>query len=121
METWAAIPSRLKAVFIAMAAFLALLSAAVGNVAQIWDFMDRLQHPTSVPNTKLQLVNPLPQAITIKTRSKFRLVPPDQSQTSVVGKYEIVQGLEIDDFSRAKIDATAQELSSEAEAVAELL
>lgn len=37
------------------------------------------------------------------------------------GKPSIVQGLEIDDFSRAKMDATAAELSSEADAVAELL
>jgi malate dehydrogenase len=37
------------------------------------------------------------------------------------GKWEIVQGLEIDDFSRARIDATAKELSDEAEAVKELL
>jgi len=36
------------------------------------------------------------------------------------GKYEIVQGLDIDDFSRAKIDATAAELVSERDAVAEL-
>ena len=36
------------------------------------------------------------------------------------GDYEIVQGLEIDDFSRAKIDATADELVSERDAVAEL-
>lgn len=37
------------------------------------------------------------------------------------GKYQIVQGLEIDEFSRARIDATAKELSEEAEAVAELI
>ena len=36
------------------------------------------------------------------------------------GDYEIVQGLEIDDFSRAKIDASAAELVEEREAVAEL-
>jgi malate dehydrogenase len=36
------------------------------------------------------------------------------------GSYEIVQGLEIDDFSRAKIDASAQELVSERDAVKEL-
>jgi malate dehydrogenase len=36
------------------------------------------------------------------------------------GRYEIVQGLEIDDYSRAKIDATAEELVSERDAVAEL-
>ncbi|HEY5143359.1 MAG TPA: malate dehydrogenase [Solirubrobacteraceae bacterium] len=33
------------------------------------------------------------------------------------GKYEIVQGLEIDDFSRARIDASVAELSEEREAV----
>ena len=37
------------------------------------------------------------------------------------GSYEIVQGLEIDDFSRAKIDETAKELAGEAAAVAELV
>jgi malate dehydrogenase len=36
------------------------------------------------------------------------------------GEYEIVQGLEIDDFSREKIDATAQELADEREAVQKL-
>jgi len=36
------------------------------------------------------------------------------------GDYEIVQGLEIDDFSRARIDASADELVSERDAVAEL-
>jgi malate dehydrogenase len=36
------------------------------------------------------------------------------------GKYEIVQGLEIDDYSRAKIDASAGELVSERDAVKEL-
>jgi malate dehydrogenase len=33
------------------------------------------------------------------------------------GQYTVVEGLEIDDFSRARIDATAQELKEEAEAV----
>ncbi|MSX03000.1 MAG: malate dehydrogenase [Actinobacteria bacterium] len=33
------------------------------------------------------------------------------------GKYEIVQGLEVDDFSRAKIDATVAELAEEREAI----
>jgi malate dehydrogenase len=36
------------------------------------------------------------------------------------GEYEIVQGLEIDDFSREKIDASAAELSEERQAVSEL-
>jgi malate dehydrogenase len=36
------------------------------------------------------------------------------------GDYEIVQGLEIDDYSRAKIDATAAELVEERDAVTEL-
>ena len=36
------------------------------------------------------------------------------------GKVEIVQGLEIDDFSRAKIDASAKELADERDAVKEL-
>ena len=37
------------------------------------------------------------------------------------GKYEIVQGLDIDDFSRGKMDATRKELEEEREAVADLL
>jgi malate dehydrogenase len=36
------------------------------------------------------------------------------------GTYEIVQGLDIDDYSRGKIDASAAELVSERDAVAEL-
>ena len=36
------------------------------------------------------------------------------------GAYEIVQGLDIDEFSRAKIDATADELAGERDAVAAL-
>lgn len=36
------------------------------------------------------------------------------------GNYEIVQGLDIDDFSREKIDATAAELVAERDAVSEL-
>ena len=37
------------------------------------------------------------------------------------GKWTIVEGLEINEFSRARIDATAQELTEEKEAVAHLL
>jgi malate dehydrogenase len=37
------------------------------------------------------------------------------------GKYSIVQGLDIDDFSRGKMDATAAELSEERDAVKHLL
>ncbi|MGH3445136.1 MAG: malate dehydrogenase [Nocardioidaceae bacterium] len=37
--------------------------------------------------------------------------------TTKGGDWEIVQGLQIDDFSRAKMDATAQELSDERDAV----
>lgn len=36
------------------------------------------------------------------------------------GKYEIVQGLDIDDFSRARIDASVSELAEERDAVREL-
>ena len=36
------------------------------------------------------------------------------------GDYEIVQGLEIDDFSRSRIDTSADELVSERETVASL-
>jgi len=41
--------------------------------------------------------------------------------TCADGEYSIVQGLEIDPFSRARMDATAAELSEEAEAVKDLL
>ena len=37
------------------------------------------------------------------------------------GNWEIVQGLEIDDFSRERIDATAAELVSERDTIADLL
>lgn len=37
--------------------------------------------------------------------------------TTKDGKYEIVQGLEINDFSRERIDASVQELAEEREAV----
>ncbi len=40
--------------------------------------------------------------------------------TCAGGEYSIVQGLEIDDFSRARIDASADELVGERDAVAEL-
>ncbi len=40
--------------------------------------------------------------------------------TTTAGTYSIVQGLEIDDFSRARIDASAQELVDEMETVKEL-
>ena len=36
------------------------------------------------------------------------------------GKYSIVQGLDINDFSRGKIDATAGELAEERDAVKDL-
>jgi malate dehydrogenase len=40
--------------------------------------------------------------------------------TCAGGRYEVVQGLEIDDFSRSRIDASAAELVSERDAVTEL-
>ncbi|WP_406137113.1 malate dehydrogenase [Streptomyces sp. NBC_01089] len=40
--------------------------------------------------------------------------------TTKGGKYEIVQGLEINDFSRARIDASVKELTEERDAVREL-
>jgi malate dehydrogenase len=40
--------------------------------------------------------------------------------TCVAGKYDVVNGLEIDDFSRARIDASAAELADERDAVAGL-
>jgi malate dehydrogenase len=40
--------------------------------------------------------------------------------TTKNGEYEIVQGLDIDDFSRGRIDATAAELAEERDAVKEL-
>jgi malate dehydrogenase len=40
--------------------------------------------------------------------------------TCTDGSYEIVQGLDVDDFSRARIDATANELAEERDAVKQL-
>ena len=40
--------------------------------------------------------------------------------TTKGGEWEIVQGLEIDDFSRGKMDATAKELTEERSAVKDL-
>jgi malate dehydrogenase len=40
--------------------------------------------------------------------------------TTAGGRYEIVQGLDIDDYSRAKIDASVAELIDERDAVREL-
>ena len=40
--------------------------------------------------------------------------------TCTDGKYSIVQGLDIDDFSRARIDASTAELGEERDAVREL-
>ena len=40
--------------------------------------------------------------------------------TSENGEYKIVQGLDIDDYSRGKIDASAGELVEERDAVREL-
>jgi malate dehydrogenase len=40
--------------------------------------------------------------------------------TSTGGRFEIVQGLELDDFSRSRIDASVAELSDERDAVAKL-
>ncbi|MBT5134062.1 MAG: malate dehydrogenase, partial [Halieaceae bacterium] len=37
------------------------------------------------------------------------------------GAYHVVEGVEVTDFSRAKMDATAQELSEERDAVRHLL
>lgn len=37
--------------------------------------------------------------------------------TTKDGRYEIVQGLDINDFSRARIDASVKELEEEREAV----
>jgi malate dehydrogenase len=40
--------------------------------------------------------------------------------TTKDGTYEIVQGLEIDEFSRARIDASVNELVEEREAISQL-
>jgi malate dehydrogenase len=40
--------------------------------------------------------------------------------TCADGNYEIVQGLELDDFSRARIDASVAELASERDMVRDL-
>jgi malate dehydrogenase len=40
--------------------------------------------------------------------------------TSTGGRFEIVQGLELDEFSRTRIDASVAELAEERDAVAKL-
>ncbi|NEE47868.1 malate dehydrogenase, partial [Streptomyces sp. SID8455] len=40
--------------------------------------------------------------------------------TTKDGKYEIVQGLDINEFSRTRIDASVKELTEERDAVREL-
>jgi malate dehydrogenase len=40
--------------------------------------------------------------------------------TCAGGKYTIVEGLELDDFSRARVDATVKELNDERDAVKQL-
>ena len=40
--------------------------------------------------------------------------------TTSAGKYEVVQGLDIDDFSRERIDKSVSELADERDAVREL-
>jgi malate dehydrogenase len=40
--------------------------------------------------------------------------------TTSAGEYSIVQGLDIDDYSRGKIDASVAELAEERDTVAEL-
>ena len=40
--------------------------------------------------------------------------------TTPGGRYEVVQGLDIDDYSRGKIDASVAELADERDAVREL-
>ena len=40
--------------------------------------------------------------------------------TCANGEYQIVQGLELDDFSRARLDTSVAELASERDAVADL-
>ena len=37
------------------------------------------------------------------------------------GRWDVVPGVELDEFSRGKVDATLQELRDEREAVAELI
>ena len=41
--------------------------------------------------------------------------------TCANGQYTVVEGAEVNEFSRAKMDATAQELSEERDAVRHLL
>ena len=56
---------------------------------------------------------------TARTASPRAWSPPSRSPRSD-GDWEIVQGLEIDDFSRGRMDATAAELAEERDAVKEL-
>ena len=42
-------------------------------------------------------------------------------QTTKEGKVEIIQGIELNDFAKAKIKITTEELESERQAVADLI
>ena len=50
----------------------------------------------------------------------FATGPTSFPTTTSGGKYSVVEGLDIDDFSRAKIDASVAELVEERDAVNEL-
>ena len=53
-------------------------------------------------------------------RRRARGSSPASPVTTSNGEYEIVQGLEINDFSQARIDATVAELREERDAVEQL-
>ena len=97
--------------------------------------------PSADPNEIVRILNELPVKVpgirtwTVGTDEgnwTSMAVPSDGSYgvdeglissfpcTCANGEYSIVQGLEIDDFSRARIDASVAELREERDAVAEL-
>ena len=58
-----------------------------------------------------------PVIVRARVRTHLSLVRVEELRET---RLQIVQGLEIDDFSRGKIDASVAELQDEAKAVAEL-
>ena len=82
-------------------------------------------HPAGAPNRSWSLGTPEGDWVSMGVPSDGSYGVPEGIISSFPcvckdGAYEIVQGLDIDDFSRSKIDASAAELVAERDAVAEL-
>ncbi len=83
----------------------------------------------AVVDTVVSLTNPTPEgdwhSVCVPSDGSYGvpegLISSFPIHTKADGSYEIVQGVPVSDFSRAKIDASAAELAEEREAVAALL